>query len=196
MNPIRAAIEVLTRLPGIGEKSAARLVFYLLSQPSHYLSELTQALMDLKEKVRFCSACQNVTGQDPCEICANPKREYGILCIVERPQDVAAMERTGSFSGFYHVLHGAISPLDEIGPEELKIAELMRRLENGSISEIVLAMDATVEGDTTALYLTRLLKSKGIKVTRLAAGVPMGAEVEYLDASTLSRAFQDRREVD
>ena len=185
----------MSKLPGIGEKTATRLAFYLLRAPNGLALELSEVLKTVKEKMRLCSVCCTVTEEDPCSICQDGRRDRTLLCVVETPSDVVAIERTSSYRGLYHVLHGALSPLDAIGPEELRIKELMMRLKDSSIKEIILATNANVEGDTTALYLTRLLKPMGLKITRLASGVPVGGELEYLDPSTLVRAFEERREL-
>ena len=194
-NPLNRLIHALSKLPGIGEKTATRLAFYLLRAPNGLALELSEVLKTVKEKMRLCSVCCTVTEEDPCSICQDGRRDRTLLCVVETPSDVVAIERTSSYRGLYHVLHGALSPLDAIGPEELRIKELMMRLKDSSIKEIILATNANVEGDTTALYLTRLLKPMGLKITRLASGVPVGGELEYLDPSTLVRAFEERREL-
>lgn len=195
MNPIDRLIHELAKLPGIGERTAARLAFHILRQPGEYALSLSRALIDVKEKVRLCTECQNLTEQDPCPFCRDPRRSEEIVCVVEDPSDVTAVERTHSFRGRYHILHGALSPLDGIGPEHLKIAELMRRLQSGRIAEVIVATNANVEGEATALYLSRLIKPTGIRVTRLASGIPVGGDLEYIDASTLSRALEERREI-
>ena len=194
-NPLNRLIHALSKLPGIGEKTATRLAFYLLRAPNGLALELSEVLKTVKEKMRLCSVCCTVTEEDPCSICQDGRRDRTLLCVVETPSDVVAIERASGYRGLYHVLHGALSPLDAIGPEELRIKELMSRLKDSSIKEVVLATNANVEGDTTALYLTRLLKPMGLKITRLASGVPVGGELEYLDPSTLLRAFEERREI-
>lgn len=193
--PIDKLIFALNKLPGIGEKTAARLSFFLLKAPKKIAQDLSDALRGLHEKVRLCSHCCQVTEQDPCRICRDPRREPHLICVVENPSDAAALEKTQAYKGLYHVLHGALSPLEGIGPDELKIQPLVGRLEKGSCQEIILATNANVEGDATALYLARLLKPMGIKVTRLASGIPVGGELEYMDPSTLSKAMEERREI-
>lgn len=193
--PINKLVYALSKLPGIGEKTAARLSFFLLKAPKKIAQDLSDALRGLHEKVRLCSRCCQITEQDPCRICSDPRRESPLICVVENPSDVAALEKTQVYKGLYHVLHGALSPLEGIGPDELKIQPLVQRLEKGSCQEIILATNANVEGDATALYLARLLKPMGIKVTRLASGIPVGGELEYMDPSTLSKAMEERREI-
>ena len=194
-NPMDQLIHALAKLPGIGDKTATRLAFYLLRAPNGLALELAAALQIVKQKIRLCSHCCTVTEQDPCIFCQDTRRDRSIVCVVEAPSDVVALERTTRFRGLYHVLHGALSPLDAIGPDDLKIKELLARLESSAVREVVLATNANVEGDATALYLARLLKPMGLKVTRLASGIPVGGELEYLDPSTLVRALEERREV-
>lgn len=193
--PIDTLVHALSKLPGIGEKTAGRLAFFLLRAPKNIAQDLSCALRDLHEKVRLCSLCCNVTGYDPCRVCRDERRDASTLCIVEEPSDMAAIERTKTFRGRYHILHGALSPLDGIGPDELKIKELLLRLQETGTKEIILATNANVEGDATALYLSRLLKPLGHKITRLGLGIPVGGELEYLDPSTLSKALEERREI-
>lgn len=188
-------IQAFAKLPGVGEKTATRFVFYLLRVQKQTALDLSTALKDLHEKIKLCSICCNITDRDPCRVCNDPRREAALLCVVEEPSDVKAIEKTGSFRGKYHVLHGALSPLEGIAPEDLKIQELIRRLETSSIQEIILACNANVEGDTTSLYLTQVLKPLGIRLTRLALGIPVGGELEYIDPPTLSKALEERREV-
>lgn len=195
MTPIDRLVHELAKLPGIGERTATRLAFFILRQPGEYAQALTQAIVDVKERVRLCSECMNLTEADPCETCRDPRREGEVICVVEEPSDVLAVERTHAFRGRYHILHGSLSPLDGIGPDDLKIAELLRRLEGGNVREVIVATNANVEGEATALYLSRLIKPTGIKLTRLASGIPVGGNLEYVDASTLSRAFEERREL-
>jgi len=185
----------LAKFPGIGTKTATRLAFYLLRQPDAATEALAAALLDVKRNTRFCSSCFHITEQDPCVLCADPARDAGLLCVVEDPQAVLAVERSRSFRGRYHVLHGALSPLDGIGPGELKIAPLLERLRQGVIREVLVATNFTVEGDATALYLARLIQPLGIRVTRLAYGIPMGSELEYVDEATVHRAVEGRREI-
>ena len=193
--PIDHLIEALTRLPGIGKKTASRLAFHILRSSSSEAQELARAILDVKEKIRLCSTCFNLTDEDPCRICQDKRRSTEILCVVEGPNDLIAIENTGTFNGRYHVLHGTISPLEGIGPDDLKIKELLGRLQKERISEVILATNPTVEGGTTALYLTDLIKPLGIKVTRIAYGIPMGSEIEYSDGMTLSKALEGRREI-
>jgi len=192
-DPIHRLIGELSRLPGVGEKTATRLAFYILRQPKHYAKNLAQALHDVVEQVRFCSSCQNLTAVDPCQLCADPRRNEMIICVTESVQALRAIEHTSEFRGRYHVLHGALSPLDGIGPEELRIKELLLRLRQTPAEEIVLALNPTVEGDATALYLQKLIAPLGIKMTRLAYGVAVGSDLEYTDQATLTRAYLGRQ---
>ena len=185
----------LAKFPGVGAKTATRLAFFLLRQPDTEAAALATAIVDLKRNTRFCSECFHITEQDPCCICADPVRDRELLCVVEEPQAVLAVERSRSFRGRYHVLHGALSPLDGIGPDELRIAPLLERLQAGEIREVLVATNFTVEGDATALYLARLIHPLGIRVTRLAYGIPMGSELEYVDEATVHRAVEGRREL-
>ncbi|HEV8675262.1 MAG TPA: recombination mediator RecR [Methylomirabilota bacterium] len=188
-------IEAFQRLPGIGPKTAQRLTFHLLKQPESAVRELAEALTELKARVVHCSRCFNVTDDDPCRICADPARDAGLLCVVEEPNDLLAMERTGEYRGRYHVLLGALSPLDGIGPDELKVRELLARLEADRVREIILATNPNVEGDATAIYLAKLLRPLGIRVTRIARGLPVGGDLEYADEVTLARALEGRKEM-
>jgi len=188
-------IEALQRLPGIGPKTAQRLAFHLLKQPAAAVRDLADALVDIKVRVMHCSRCFNVTDEDPCRICGDPSRDAGLLCVVEEPNDLMAMERTGEYRGRYHVLLGALSPLDGIGPDELKVRELLARVEANHVREIILATNPNVEGDATALYLAKLLRPLGLHVTRIARGLPVGGDLEYADEVTLSRALEGRREM-
>jgi recombination protein RecR len=185
----------LAKFPGIGTKTATRLAFFLLRQPDAEAAALASAIVDLKRNTRFCSVCFHITEQDPCVICADPVRDQELLCVVEEPQAVLAVERSRSFRGRYHVLHGALSPLDGIGPDDLKITPLMERLKEGGIREVLVATNFTVEGDATALYLARLIQPLGIRITRLAYGIPMGSELEYVDEATVHRAVEGRRDL-
>lgn len=193
--PIDHLIESLTRLPGIGRKTASRLAFHILRSTPIEARELAKAILDVKEKIRLCSICFNLTDEDPCRICRDERRNTELLCVVENPNDLVAIENTGTFSGRYHVLHGAISPLEGIGPDDLKIKELLERIQKEKILEVILATNPTVEGGATSLYLTGLLKSTGKRVTRIAYGIPMGGEIEYSDGMTLSKALEGRREL-
>jgi len=193
--PIDHLIEALARLPGIGKKTASRLAFHVLRSSSSEAQELARAILDVKEKIRLCSICFNLTDENPCQICQDERRAGGTLCVVEGPNDLIAIENTGVFSGRYHVLHGTISPLEGVGPDHLKMKELLERLQKEKISEVILANNPTVEGGATALYLIDLIKPLGIKVTRIAYGIPMGSEIEYSDGMTLSKALEGRREI-
>ena len=193
--PIDHLIEALTRLPGIGRKTASRLAFHILRSSPSEAEQLARAILDVKEKIRLCSICFNLTDEDPCRICQDERRAREVLCVVEGPNDLIAIENTGDFNGRYHVLHGTISPLEGVGPDDLKIRELLERLQKEQISEVILATNPTVEGGATALYLSNLIKPFGIKVTRIAYGIPMGSEIEYSDGMTLSKALEGRREI-
>jgi recombination protein RecR len=193
--PVTRLIEAFSRLPGVGPKTASRLTYYLLRAPDELSSELSGALGELKSKTRFCSVCGNITMDDPCPICADPRREDAMVAVVEEPLDVLAIERTGSFQGKYHVLHGAISPVNGIGPDDLRIKELVVRVDGGKILEVIIATNPGMEGDATAMYIQRELLGKGVKVTRLARGLPVGGDLEYVDAVTLTRALQGRSEL-
>ena len=193
--PIDRLIEALTRLPGIGKKTASRLAFHILRSSLSDAQELARSILDVKEKIRLCSVCFNLTDDDPCQICQNPNRSREILCVVEGPNDLMAIENTGEYGGTYHVLHGTISPLEGVGPEDIKIKELIDRLKKGNISEMILATNPTVEGGTTALYLTDLVRPLGVKITRIAYGIPVGSEIEYADGMTLLKALEGRREI-
>jgi recombination protein RecR len=194
-DPIARLCDRLGRLPGIGEKTAQRLAFYILRAEPAYAHELAQAILDVKAKIQLCSLCCNLTELDPCGLCADARRDRALLCVVAQPTDLLAVERTG-FRGRYHVLHGVLSPLDGVGPDDLRIAELLRRLEGDARpSEVILATSPNVEGEATALYLAKLMKPLGVRVTRIATGVPIGGELEYADQVTLSRALESRREM-
>jgi len=193
MEPVSRLIQVLTRLPGIGEKSGSRLAFYILGAPEEYVRDLAQAVLDVKEKIRLCSLCLNITEQDPCRICLDPTRQDDVICVVEEPNDLYAVEKTGAFQGKYHVLHGVISPLDGVGPDEIRIAELLARLRHGTVKEVILATNPVVEGDATALYLSSQIKPLGIRVTRIARGIAVGGDLEYTDGATLTDALRGRQ---
>ncbi len=194
--PVARLIEALERLPGIGPKTAQRLAFFLLKRPADEVRELSESLLAVKERIVYCRTCFNFTEQDPCRICADPARDPRLLCIVEEPNDMLAMERTGEFTGRYHVLLGALSPLDGIGPEDLKIRELLARLDaTTGMTEVILATNPNVEGEATALYLAKLLRPLGIRITRIARGLPVGGDLEYADQVTLSKALEGRREI-
>lgn len=195
MDPITRLVEALTKLPGIGEKSASRLAFHILGSPEEYARELAQAILDVKEKIRLCSVCMNITDQDPCRLCQDPGRTDEIVCVVEEPNDLYAIEKTGSFNGKYHVLHGVISPMDGIGPDEIYVKELLERLKPGTIREVLLATNPVVEGDATALYVKEQIKPFGVKVTRIARGIPVGGDLEYTDGATLTDAIRGRQDL-
>lgn len=188
-------INQFSRLPGIGRKTAQRLAFSILEQPPERAKQFAEALINAREKIHFCKVCQCFTDLDVCPICADAQRDGSVICVVEDPKDVMAFERTREYSGVYHVLHGVISPLDNVGPDDLKIKELMSRLSGGEVKEIIMATNPTVEGEATASYISRLVKPMGIKVTRLAYGVPVGADLEYADEYTLARALEGRNEI-
>jgi len=191
---VASLIEAFEQLPGIGPKTAARLTYYLLHAPDTLAEKLSEALGDLKKKTKICSICQNITETDPCETCDDDTRDRSIICVVEDPLDVWAIEKSGSFGGLYHVLHGVIAPLENIGPEELKIRELLPRLKDGKVQEVVLATNPSMEGEATAMYIQRLVKPLKIKTTRIARGIPTGAEIEYADEITVRRAFEGRKD--
>lgn len=188
-------VAALGKLPGIGQKTATRLAFFILRQSSAEAQALATAICELKEKTRFCSRCFHLTESDPCPLCTDPARDDRQLCVVEQPQDLLAVERSRSFRGRYHVLQGALSPLDGIGPEQLRIKELLVRLQDHTVEEVVVATNFSVEGEATALYLARLLQPLGLRVTRLAHGIPLGSDLEYIDEATVNRAVEGRREI-
>lgn len=192
---VERLINEFARLPGIGPKSASRLTFYLLRAGGDQALDLAEALQDLKEQTRFCSVCFNITEQDPCLICEDETREQEVLCVVEEPLDVLAIERSRAYNGRYHVLHGAISPVEGIGPEDLRVDELVRRVQTGDFREVILATNPTLEGESTALYLQRRLSVEGLRLTRLARGLPVGGDLEYTDEITLGRALEGREEL-
>jgi recombination protein RecR len=194
-DPIARLVKELAKLPGIGEKTAQRLAFHVLKAGPAYADALAAAVSGVVRDVRCCSECQTLTDRDPCPICADPQRDPKVICVVEGVPDLVAVERTHEYRGHYHVLHGALSPLDGVGPSELKIRELLLRLERAPAEEVVIATNPDVEGEATALYLTKLLKPLGLKVTRIAQGVPMGGDLEYADQVTLARALAGRREM-
>jgi recombination protein RecR len=188
-------INQFERLPGIGHKTAVRLAFYILESPLEFAENMSKVLVEAKQKVKFCSQCYNITENDPCEICSNTKRDNNIICVVENVKDVVAMERTHEYRGKYHVLHGSISPMNNINAGDIKIKELLERLKDESIKEIILATNPTVEGEATAMYISRLIKPLGIMVTRIAHGIPVGGDLEYTDEITLIKALEGRREM-
>lgn len=194
-DPFRRCVAQLARFPGIGERTATRLAWWLLRQPPEVADELAEALRELRRGMKRCSVCCNLAAVDPCAFCTDPRRDDAVICVVERPQDIAAIDATGEFRGRYHVLDGAISPLDGVGPDQLNIRELLARLDDGQVCEVLLATDPDVEGDATALYLAKILKPLGVRVSRLAHGIAVGTELEYADRSSVARAIENRREL-
>lgn len=192
---INRLIEELSALPGIGSKSAQRLAFYLVNQPRDHVKRLADAIVEAKEKVRYCSVCCTLTDQEVCPICASLKREHETIMVVENSRDLAAYEKTGKFNGVYHVLHGAISPMLGIGPGDIRLKELMQRLQTDEVKEVIIATNSSLEGETTAMYISKLIKPTGIRVTRIASGVPVGGDLEYIDEVTLLRALEGRIEL-
>jgi recombination protein RecR len=192
--PLVRLVEALQRLPGIGPKSAQRLAFHILRTPRAEADQLVDAVRDVKERVTYCSVCNNITDTDPCGYCSDERRDHHLICVVEEPQNVAAIEKTREFKGVYHVLMGALSPLQGVGPDDLKIKGLLARIGDGAV-EVILATNPNVDGESTALYLARLLKPLGVKVTRIAMGVPVGSDLEYADEFTMHKAMEGRREV-
>lgn len=188
---LQELIEEFSRLPGIGRKTAQRLALHVLKQPRENVVKMAKAMVGVKDRIRYCSSCWNITETDPCLICSSPKRERGTVCVVEEPNDVLAIEKTNDFQGLYHVLGGSLSPLDGIGPEELKVRELLVRI-TPEVREVILALNPNVEGEATTIYLTRLLKPLGVKVTRIARGLPVGSDLEFADEATVSRALEGR----
>ncbi len=193
--PINQLIEELAKLPGIGKKTAQRLAFHILSADNESALALANAIVNAKKNIRYCTKCYNLTDKNPCLICSNPKRDQKVICVVESPKDVVAMERTREFNGLYHVLHGSISPMDGIGPNDIRIKELLERLRELEVEEIIMATNSTIEGEATAMYVSKLLKPMGIKITRIAHGIPVGGDLEYADEVTLSKALEGRREL-
>lgn len=192
---INKLINQFEKLPGIGHKTAVRLAFYILEAPIETAEEMAKILVEAKQKVKLCSICFNITEKDPCEICSNPKRDETIICVLESVKDVIAMEKTHEFNGKYHVLHGSISPMNNITAGDIKVKELLERLKNVDVKEIILATNPTIEGETTAMYISRLIKPLGISVTRIAHGIPVGGDIEYTDEITLIKALEGRREM-
>jgi len=193
--PVSRLIEELSKLPGIGPKSAARLTYYLLRIPEAEARALAEAIIAVKEKTVLCASCQNITDSNPCAVCASRERDHSIICVVKEPLDILALERTGQYRGLYHVLHGVISPMDGIGPDDLKIKELLQRLKTSSVKEVILATNPNLEGEATAMYLQRLLSPFSIRLTRLARGLPVGGDLEYADEVTLTHALEGRQEI-
>ena len=193
--PVARLIGEFHKLPGIGPKTAARLAYHILRTPESEARSLAESILDVKEKIILCDTCQNLTDTDPCVICANLERDLSVICVVEEPLDILAIERTGQFKGLYHVLHGVISPMEGIGPEDLKISQLLERIKRGSVEEIIIATNPNLEGEATAMYLQRLISPLGIRMTSLARGLPVGGDLEYADEVTLGRALDGRREM-
>jgi recombination protein RecR len=194
-NTVVELIEELSKLPGIGRKTAQRLAFHIINKSDEEALKLANAIVKAKKNTKYCSVCCNLTDVDPCTSCANKKRDGSIICVVEDPRDVMAIERTREYHGLYHVLHGSISPMDGVGPEDIKIKELLERLKTDEVKEVILATNPTIEGEATAMYISKLLKPMGIKTTRLAYGIPVGGDLEYADEVTLSKAIEGRREL-
>ena len=192
---IEKLIQSFEKLPSIGNKTAARLAFYILNAPEEETKEFVDSIINAKKNLKYCSKCYNISDTDPCPICANSKRDQTIICVVEDVRDIIAMERTHEFKGVYHVLHGSISPMNGIGPDDIKIKELLSRLMDGQVKEVILATNPRVEGEATAMYLSKLIKPLGIKVTRIAHGIPVGGDLEYTDEITLTKALEGRREL-
>lgn len=192
--PLARLIEEFQKFPGVGPKSAQRMAFYLLKMPSEEVKKFTNSILDAKEKIKYCRTCFNMSSQDPCEICSDTSRDPHTICVIAETKDLIALERTKEYKGTYHVLQGVISPLDGIGPDDLRIKELMERVRTDNIQEIILALNPSVEGEATSLYLSRVFKPLGIKVTRIAFGLPVGGDLEYADEVTLARALEGRRE--
>lgn len=193
--PIQKLISELSRLPGIGRKTAQRLAYFIIKSDDNYAYELSEAISNAKDNVKYCSVCGNITDKDPCEYCSSPTRDRSIICVVQDSRDVIAIERTKEYKGLYHILGGAISPMEGIGPEDLRIAQLMARLDS-TVEEVILATNLTVEGETTAMYISRVIKPLGVKTTRIARGIPSGADLEYTDEATLANAIEGRRIID
>lgn len=194
--PVQKLIDELGRLPGVGPKSAQRLAFHLLVVPKEEAQRLAAAIIEMKERIKFCNRCFNISEDPECGFCTDPRRDAHVICVVEEPRDVIAIERTREYRGRYHVLHGAISPIEGVGPDQLKVRELVARLDPEAITEVILCTNPNIEGEATAMYLGRLLKPLGVKVTRIASGLPVGGDLDYADELTLSRALEGRREVD
>ncbi len=192
---VQKLIKEFEKFPGIGHKTAVRLAFFVLESDENFAKEMASTLVEAKQSVKFCSKCFNLTDKDPCEICSNPKRDNEVICVVEDVKDVVAMEKTHEFKGLYHVLHGAISPMNNVSAADIKIKELITRLADGKVKEVIIATNPTIEGEATAMYISRLLKPMGIMVTRIAHGIPVGGDLEYTDEITLIKALEGRREM-
>ncbi|USG65872.1 recombination mediator RecR [Brevibacillus ruminantium] len=193
--PVSKLIEGFMKLPGIGPKTAGRLAFYVLNMKEDDVLDLAKALVNAKRQLHYCSVCNNITDVDPCHICRDKRRDGSVICVVQEPKDVVAMEKTREFEGYYHVLHGAISPIEGIGPEDIKIPDLLKRLSDEQVKEVILATNPNIEGEATAMYISRLIKPFGIRVTRIAHGLPVGGDLEYADEVTLTKALEGRREL-
>ena len=193
--PLTKLVEQFERMPGIGHKTAVRLAFYTLGLSQEAAEEFSGAILEAKEKIHFCPICQDLTDTEPCRICSDPRRDKSTICVMESPANVITMENTHEYTGLYHVLHGAISPMDDVGPDDIKVKELLSRLSDPEVKEIIMATNPTVEGEATAMYLARLIKPMGIKVTRIAHGVPVGGDLEYADQVTLTRAMEGRQDI-
>ncbi|MBQ7900700.1 MAG: recombination protein RecR [Clostridia bacterium] len=188
-------IEVFQKMPGVGHKSAVRMAYHVLSLSKEETDDIINAIADAKQKIHYCSVCYNITESDPCEICCNHKRDHSVICVMEQAKDVIALEKTREFFGVYHVLHGSISPMDGIGPEDLRIKELIERIAKGDVKEVIMANSPSIEGEATAMYISRLIKPFGVKVTRIAYGLPVGGDLEYADQVTLVKAIEGRHEI-
>lgn len=195
VSPLQNLIDEFRKLPGIGNKTAQRLAYHVLNLPEEKAAKFANAIMDAKKKITYCRICQNFSDRDECSVCSNPGRDKGVICVVENPRDVIQMEKTNEFKGTYHVLHGAISPMDNVGPDDIKIKELMSRIAGGEVREVIMATNPNLEGETTAMYISKLIKPFGVKVTRIAHGVPVGGELEFADEITLAKALQWRIEL-
>jgi len=193
--PVAKLIEELSKLPGVGQKTAQRLAFHILDAPPQQAENLARSIVYARRNIKHCSVCCNMTDTDPCRICSNDRRDKSVICVMENPRDVVAMEKTREYKGLYHVLHGAISPMEDIGPEDIRIKELLLRLQDDTVKEVILATNPTIEGEATAMYISRLIKPLGIKATRIAHGIPVGGDLEYADEVTLVKAMEGRREV-
>lgn len=193
--PVAKLIEELSKLPGVGQKTAQRLAFHILDAPSQQAENLARSIVFARRNIKHCSVCCNMTDTDPCRICGSERRDKSVICVMENPRDVVAMEKTREYKGLYHVLHGAISPMEDIGPEDIRIKELLLRLQDDTVKEVILATNPTIEGEATAMYISRLIKPLGIKTTRIAHGIPVGGDLEYADEVTLVKAMEGRREL-
>ena len=195
VTPLQNLIDEFAKLPGVGAKTAQRLAFHVINQPMEQAEKFANAILDAKKNLRYCQVCQNLSDSEICPICANAARDHSVICVTETPRDVIQMEKTNEFKGVYHVLHGAISPMDNVSPDDIRIKELLQRVQSGEVKEVIMATNPNLEGETTAMYISKLLKPFGVKVTRIAHGVPVGGELEYADEVTLSRALQWRVEL-